>query len=631
MMPTPTLSAKPQDTQQSIAQPRREPRSHPRRWTLLLFMAVVPFLMSCYTVTLRLQMDEAGQGVAWVYMDYHVPEGQQVDASSLNATLQKNGWTTEAVAGSGSGSEMASGYKTFTEGDLNSLIQSVPGFENTGSTMSLKAEEDPTLGIKQFTFQSRLVMSGHLNNWATIETAAQDGLSVDCNETPLDSAGEDCGIDFSAAEVQQMLDESGPIRFRLDLNLPGEIDDVNGEWTDPQELSVDWQADGGAEAIPLRAVTVYHPGSAAPDNDTFIANQQQLLDRFTVELGNGQIVSDPSPIQNYLTAIFGPGRTNNMTNGKFNACGWWQGEVLKWLDSIRLNPDPKQRALLDGLDYGPIQAYFGGHQAVVLFPKGSNWQDSGMVLDPWPEQIPQSSSIADWKATFGIGSTFGGEIGIGPGQRNEDYPQLTGGPSSYPDTLTQVERLHFRRIAVNSPVNVLVSGPGGLRLGALADGTIVNEIPGADFYPPDESSGERVWYFGLPEGDYSMEFTGEDAGDMHVLLAGEGQELVTYGAQPVSRGGTSTLQLHPGEALNPPLMLEGGEMVEPRLATLDALQEVYGDVTAPPDASKLSLRSVLLALGGTAAVAVCCGLPVLALLAFLVIRGRKKAGPSAGG
>jgi hypothetical protein len=596
---------------------------------LAMLLAVFPFLLSCYTVTLSIRMDETGQGTAWVYMDYHVPEGEQLDMEAANKMLQDKGWTTEQILDAGSGSQMASGYKTFSPGNLNDLIRSVPGFEETASTMSMEIEEEPTLGIKRFKFQSHLVMTGHINNWAAFEDAAQEGFSTDCNDTPLDSPNEDCKIEFSAQEMQQIRDEFGPIRFVLDLDIPGQLEESPGEWTDRTELKAEWDAESPLTALNLRAYTILHPGSEAPEDDTFIANQETLLDRFTAELGNGQIVSTPSPLQNYLTAIFGPGRANNMTNGTMNACGWWQGEVIKWLDSIRLSTDPAQRALLDGLDYGPIQAYYGGHQAVVLYPKGTNWQEQGIVLDPWPNQIPESVSIADWKATFGIGSTLGGELGIGPGQRHENYPHLTGGASSYPDTLTQADRLHFRKVVVNSPVSVLISGPNGARLGALPDGTIVNEIPGADFYPADIAAGGGTWYFGLPEGPYTMEVTGLSEGEMHVLIAGEGKELTTYGAQPVTESGQTTLQLLPGEALSSPMFRDDGEIVQPWAATEEALREVYGDAPAAGGNSGDVLKTVLAAVGGAGIVAVCCAVPAIGLLAFVLMRRRKSQAPTA--
>jgi len=605
---------------------------------IAMLLMVVPLLLSCYTVSLRLQMNDSGQGVAWVYMEYKVPEGKTVDTDDLNGRLQDLGWETQAVADVGGGKQMASGFKNFTPGNLNGVIRSIPGFDESGSTMSLNVEEDPTLGIKKYTFQSHLLMTQHVSAWSAMQEATRKGISENCDNTPLAKPGEECLFEWTPQEMQQIVDEAGPPQFQLTVAMPGKLEsEPAGLWIDGDQLKADWRADTGAGTLNLRAVTIQHPETEAPLPDTLAANEDKLLDRFTTELGVGQIVSDPSAIQNYLTGVLDPGKANNLTNGQSNACGWWQGKVLDWLDSIRLNPEEEQRALLNGLDYGPIQAYYGGHQAVVLFPKGTDWNQTGIVLDPWPNQIPESSSIADWKGAWGIGSTFGAALGIGPGQRAEDYPQLNGGASSYPDTSTQAKRVHFRRLTVNSPVNVLITDTGGHRIGALPDGTIVNEIPGADFYPPPEAEPEGAWYFGLPDAQYTMQTMATGPGDMHILVAGEGDQLITYGAQPVSDGRWATIPLSPDQGLDTPMTLDDGATITPRAATLEALQETFAQTRTernptspadlPPDSIYLPWQALVAFFGGAGVLAVCCAIPVVGIAALLLVRARRSRQP----
>lgn len=59
---------------------------------------------------------------------------------------------------------------------------------------------------------------------------------------------------------------------------------------------------------------------------------------------------------------------------------------------------------MEGFEYGPIQAWLGGHQAVIIFPKGTNWKETGTVLDPWPTQNhegkPITYTVAEWKKQF---------------------------------------------------------------------------------------------------------------------------------------------------------------------------------------------------------------------------------------
>ena len=95
-------------------------------------------------------------------------------------------------------------------------------------------------------------------------------------------------------------------------------------------------------------------------------------------------------------------------------CGGYQGKVLYLLDSLRFSDDPEERALLDEWDYGPIEAFWGGHQAVVIYPKGTDWTDSGIVLDPWIDQEPKTYDIHQWAGIFSpesVGTSISGYAG----------------------------------------------------------------------------------------------------------------------------------------------------------------------------------------------------------------------------
>ncbi len=78
-------------------------------------------------------------------------------------------------------------------------------------------------------------------------------------------------------------------------------------------------------------------------------------------------------------------------------CGGYQGKVLNILNTLKFSKDPCARQVLDDWDYGPIQAFYGAHQAVVIYPKGTDWKSTGIVLDPWIEQTPDIIyRIDDW-------------------------------------------------------------------------------------------------------------------------------------------------------------------------------------------------------------------------------------------
>lgn len=94
-------------------------------------------------------------------------------------------------------------------------------------------------------------------------------------------------------------------------------------------------------------------------------------------------------------------------------CGGYQAKVLHLLDSLKFSDDPEERALLDDWDYGPIEALWGGHQAVVIYPKGTDWTDSGIVLDPWIDQEPKKYDIHQWAGIFSPESFGSSIIGYG--------------------------------------------------------------------------------------------------------------------------------------------------------------------------------------------------------------------------
>ncbi|MCD6359760.1 MAG: hypothetical protein J7M38_02775, partial [Armatimonadetes bacterium] len=248
-------------------------------------------------------------------------------------------------------------------------------------------------------------------------------------------------------------------------------------------------------------------GAGAPVTQEPDFNQamQKILPRYQA-LGEGpESMSLP-------TYVVSPGFLNNVysvfndTNDEY-VCGGWQGKVLDMLDAMRQGT-PEERALFQNLDYGPIQAYYGGHQAVVVYPKGTDWRQTGTVLDPWPNQRPETFTIQDWEKRFWFG--------VGPSSVWENQYPLTGG-SNYPTKHLRITKKHMpilrrctpeqRRqyqalptqaerdafiealpdslkkstaVAVHSPVQMLVVDGMGRRVGWESPTSFVYEIPGTD-------------------------------------------------------------------------------------------------------------------------------------------------------
>ena len=137
--------------------------------------------------------------------------------------------------------------------------------------------------------------------------------------------------------------------------------------------------------------------------------------------------------QKIPNGIAGSGNKNNLlswipySGDKYDEfkCGGYQSRVLNFLDSLKFSDDPEKRALLDEWDYGPIEAYWGGHQAVVIYPKGTDWVDSGIVLDPWVSQKPKAYTIHGWAGMFSEG-TFHGIRGSSVYEGTPEYPTVGG-------------------------------------------------------------------------------------------------------------------------------------------------------------------------------------------------------------
>jgi hypothetical protein len=458
---------------------------------------------------------EDGTGTATIQAPT-LPTGED-DTQLLIGALSQGGWQVDPPAKGAASFEARRSWNS--ESEFQAIAQSIPPLADSATEFNLSVQEDSATGLLRFDFRGRVDLGSYAAYWQTINSQLE------------------------------------PPPFRFDYSPPGTLDSTSGNWTDNITLELRWAPGPGPASFPLRAISVIEPlleeeveqGAAA-------RNLETIKSRFLDEIPVGQITTDPSFIQRTLMNVFSPGLSSNMTNWTKFSCGDFQTRTLAWLDSIRTHPDPEMRAQLAGLDYGPVQAYRGGHQAVVIFPRDTDWQDTGTVLDPWPNQRPETLTMEQWGDRF--------SWGIGVGEGGGRYPQMFGNPPAYPGSTVPRERLHPRRIGVNSPVGALVMSADGRRLGMLPDGTFINEIEGADFYPIPKHEGEFQWYFGLPEGSYEMTLTGTAEGEVHVIVGDENNQLVTYGPQAIQPGQSATLMISPN-TIDHPLQTPGGQAVEP--------------------------------------------------------------------
>ncbi len=321
-------------------------------------------------------------------------------------------------------------------------------------------------------------------------------------------------------------------------------------------------------------------------------------------------------------------------------CGGYQSNVLNLLNGLKFSKDPCERQLLDNWDYGPIQAWYGGHQAVVLYPKGTDWQASSIVLDPWLDQTPKAYSIKDWASNFypnytpwqlGQGELVGEDgipsyPGLGPSEvyreihdkypifgndyedkKEEDqYIRFTPEESQYVGTLSLEKRAAFdkmsksekkqwlehamqghdkiQKVIAQCPLNLYLMDGSRNRSG-LSGTEILTELPNVSFMILKLTDGTNYTEITYPENaGYTLVLEGTDEGQAHVwqgytLLLGETPPPVQQYNFSVSKGETYQITT---DRLGAPMQWEGGSLSpEPVTEISDALLESLPGLLLP--------------------------------------------------
>jgi hypothetical protein len=142
----------------------------------------------------------------------------------------------------------------------------------------------------------------------------------------------------------------------------------------------------------------------------------QILDLYSTRIPKGRVSTGAQ--NNILDALGYTGYSDFV-------CGGYQSQVLAFLDGLKFSADPCEQALLDDWDYGPIQSFGGYHQAVVLYPRGTTWLETGLVLDPWITQSPKVYSMSAWATSMG-GPQYHGVSGSEEYTAQPQYPTVGG-------------------------------------------------------------------------------------------------------------------------------------------------------------------------------------------------------------
>jgi hypothetical protein len=260
------------------------------------------------------------------------------------------------------------------------------------------------------------------------------------------------------------------------------------------------------------------------------------------------------------------------------ACGGYQGQVLDFFDWMRFNEDPDIRALLKGLETGPIERGLpkglpGYHAGVVLYPYEVNWNgvprytgQTPRVFDPWPKQKPEVVRTEQFAAGRGFNrvSQVYKEI-TDPGILFSGYP-FTGAAVYYnPAMRTKhyVSNAPQTSVHVQCPVDVIVTDDQGRRAGMLPNGSLIQEFS-SQVEHAIENNQTVGWYFGLPDGEFEVIITGKDYGTFRLFVSGKavGGQCLSYNENTITPGEIAEITIGTSDPM-PKLALPDGTEVTP--------------------------------------------------------------------
>jgi hypothetical protein len=326
-------------------------------------------------------------------------------------------------------------------------------------------------------------------------------------------------------------------------------------------------------------------------------------------------------------------------------CGGYQTKVLNLLNAIKFSADPCLRQVLDNWDYGPIQAWYGAHQAVVIYPKGTGWKSSGIVLDPWINQGPDHIyRIDDWAKKMSLFNRNPIEVyldsepyfdGVGPSEVYRSYfdkypifgndyvdtddkikmteeelkftssltPEeldvLTKLSSMHPDELLQhvVKAEHtIHKVIAHCPLNLYIMDGSGNRSG-VSGTEILKELPNVSFMVMELTDGTNYTEITYPENaGYTLVLEGTDEGQAHVwqgytLLLEETPPPVQQYSFSVSKDETYQITT---DSLGAPMQWEGGSLApEPITEISEAFLETLPGLLLPEALDPDNLENVI--------------------------------------
>ncbi|MGV8124574.1 MAG: hypothetical protein AB2L14_32905 [Candidatus Xenobiia bacterium LiM19] len=292
---------------------------------------------------------------------------------------------------------------------------------------------------------------------------------------------------------------------------------------------------------------------------------------------------------------------NQYFNDNGFTCFNYGVRTLQLLNSLRFSSDENERALLRGVDYGPVMRGIsresdsllsiltgyecGEHHASVLYGFHENWNsEDTTVLDPWPTQSPAVYKLGEFRRFYGTEYFERGRWKVVPDPQWDSSYEIRTFPlqdspvywnfnwenyegwgttdfSIYRSTAREKKPSLY--IVGASPVALEITDQKGRHLGLSEKGELTAEIEGTELFIHPKSRYDLSWYVKVPDGEYMLSIRGIADGTAHITT-GRGNGTIACYIPSLKRGETAALPLKPG-AGSQPMTLPDGQRLQPIL------------------------------------------------------------------
>lgn len=514
---------------------------------LKLFLALTVLAaaqLACFTSKKTVIFQPDGSGLVSSAAAFPQALGAGIPRAEIAQSLAAEGWTNVSFTtrlNDSPGCALSAEQQTAASGVLESVRADYPFDLFSPDTMGAAVTEfsaveftavDQSDGSVVYSFAATADVTEIQEAWhEAVNVWAVEGL--DLAEVEAGGSGALAGLlagagTFTGEQVQAMIAAYGEPLVEVVIVLPGQVTQAAVGWTNSEELLAGasdsarftW-CPGDPAVTELSLVRVARPPS--PDG----AGEPPPLDpdalfEFSMALPWSVPALDSlTPGQIAEAALAGNAPPSSLT----------QLATLRVLDTARRSGDPAVYNQLDGLAYAPIRLSGADHRAVVVFPSGTDWRSTGVVLDPWIAAFPAGVPVEAW-----AGSIWVGEAAAAPEIDpilGDYYPHAGGGDPVYPPDVQLDDALppppaaaYTRSLFARGPVSVLVILPDGRHIGETPGGGLTNHLRGeAEMFKRPGEAGLFDWWTFLPETGYRVEIHALAAGALQVAVGGSGFDI----------------------------------------------------------------------------------------------------------